>query len=130
VKEKIMRYSESFRRMVVTEYEAGNSILGLQKKYGIKGSDTIRLWIKKYAKEGFRTEVVRIQRAEEIVQVNELEKKIAMLEQALGKLTLEKIHLESIIEILEETYGEDVKKNAAKLLSERGKKFTRKMDNE
>ena len=128
MKEKIMRYSESFRRMVVSEYEAGSSILGLQKKYGIKGSDTIRLWIKKYAKEGFRTEVVRIQTAEEIVQVNELEKKIAMLEQALGKLTLEKIHLESIVEILEETYGEDVKKNVARLLSERDKKLNKKLD--
>ena len=118
MKEKIMRYSESFRRMVVAEYEIGGSILDLQKKYGINGSDTLRRWIRKYAKEGFRHEVIRIQKAEEANQVRELEKKVMNLEQALGRMAMEKIRLESIVEVLEETYGEEVKKNVARLLSE------------
>jgi transposase-like protein len=109
---KIKRYSESFKRQVVAEYEAGSSIAALNKKYGITGGSTIRNWIKKYAKEGFRHELVRIQTTEEANRVKELEQQVQQLEQALGKVVLEKLKLESILEELEETYGVEVKKNA------------------
>jgi transposase len=86
----------------------------LQKKYGITGGSTIRRWIKKYAKEGFRHELVRIQTAQEARRVKELEKQVQELEQVLGKVTLEKLKLESILEELEEAYGVEVKKNAVR----------------
>ena len=111
-KQKIKRYSEGFKRQVVAEYEAGSSIPALSKKYGITGGPTIRNWIKKYAKEGFRHELVRIQTTEEANRVKELEQQVQQLEQALGKVVLEKLKLESILEELEETYGVEVKKNA------------------
>jgi len=111
-KAKIKRYSEGFKRQVVAEYEAGSSIPALDKKYGITGGQTIRLWIKRYAREGFRHELVRIQTTEEANRVKELEQQVQQLEQALGKLVLEKLKLESILEELEETYGVEVKKNA------------------
>lgn len=111
-KQKIKRYSEGFKRQVVAEYEAGSSIPALNKKYGITGGSTIRDWIKKYAKEGFRHELVRIQTTEEANRVKELEQQVQQLEQALGKVVLEKLKLESILEELEETYGVEVKKNA------------------
>jgi transposase len=110
---KIKRYSEAFRRQVVGEYESGTGIVSLQKKYGINGGTTIQTWIKKYAKQGFRHEIVRIQTAEEVKRVRELEKQVKDLEQALGKVTLEKLKLESILEELQEGQGEEVKKNAA-----------------
>lgn len=110
-KQKIKRYSESFKRQVVSEYEAGSSIPALNRKYGITGGPTIRNWIKKYAKEGFRHELVRIQTTEEANRVKELEQQVQQLEQALGKVVLEKLKLESILEELEETYGVEVKKN-------------------
>lgn len=109
---KIKQYSESFKRQVVAEYEAGSSMLSLAKKYGITGGSTIRCWVKKYSKEGFRHELVRIQTAEEANRVKELEQQVQQLEQALGKVVLEKLKLESILEELEETYGVEVKKNA------------------
>ena len=109
---KIKRYSESFKRQVVSEYEAGNSIPSLAKKYGITGSHTISQWVKKYGREGFRHELVRIQTAEEASRVKELEEQVEQLEQALGKMALEKLKLESILEELAETYGVEVKKNA------------------
>lgn len=111
-KQKIKRYSEGFKRQVVAEYEAGSSIPELNKKYGITGGQTIQNWIKKYAKEGFRHELVRIQTTEEANRVKELEQQVQQLEQALGKVVLEKLKLESILEELEETYGVEVKKNA------------------
>ncbi len=113
-KKKIKRYSEAFKRQVVAEYETGISISDLQKKYGINGGVTIPSWIKKYAKQGFRHELVRIQTAEEANRVKELEQQVQELEQTLGKVVLEKLKLESILEELEETYGVEVKKNAVR----------------
>jgi transposase-like protein len=109
--EAIRRYSEAFKREVVAEYEAGMNVSSLQKRYGINGMQTIQRWVKKYGQQGLRTEVVRIQRAEEADRVRELEKRVKELEQALGQVTLEKLKLESILEELQETGNEVVKKN-------------------
>lgn len=111
-KKTVKRYSEAFKRQVVMEYESGISISDLAKKYGITGGMTIKSWIKKYAKDGFRHELIKIQTAEEANRVRELEKQVQELEQVLGRVTLEKLKLESIVEELEETYGEELKKNA------------------
>jgi transposase-like protein len=113
MKKTYKRYSEAFKRDVVSEYEAGISVHSLQKKYDIRGSGTINGWIKKYAREGFRHELVRIQNKDEIQQIKILEKKNEELEKALGKVTLEKLKLESILEELEESYGVEIKKNEA-----------------
>ena len=111
MREPIRRYSEAFKREVVAEYEAGVSVSSLQKKYRINGMQTIQGWVKKYGLQGLRTEVVRIQRAEEADRVRELEKRVKELEQALGKVTLEKLKLESLLEELQGTEAEVVKKN-------------------
>lgn len=108
---KIKRYSDAFRREVVAEYEGGEEISTLRKKYGITGMVTIQTWVRKYGKEGLRTEVVHIQKAEEADRVRELEKQVQELEQALGKLVLEKLKLESILEELQEAEADVVKKN-------------------
>jgi len=108
---KIKRYSIAFRRQVVSEYEAGCSIPDLQRKYGITGSETIPAWIKKYSREGFRHELVRIQMADEIDRIKELEQQVQELEQALSKGMLEKIGLESIVEELLVSREADIKKN-------------------
>jgi transposase-like protein len=113
-KKKIKRYSEAFKRQVVSEYEAGSKVSDLQKKYGITGGETIPRWIKQYARQGFRHELIRIQTAEEADRVRELEEQVQELEQTLGKVTLEKLRLESILEELEDMYGEEVKKNAVR----------------
>lgn len=112
--QNIKRYSEAFRRQVVKEYEAGETITDLQKKYGITGGQTIQAWIKKYARAGLRTTVVRIQTAEEVNRVRQLEKQVEELERALARTTLEKLFLESVVEELQLQQGdEQVKKNAA-----------------
>lgn len=113
-KKPLKRYSEAFKRQVVAEYEAGSSMTALQRKYGITGGVTIRNWVKKYAREGFRHELIRIQTAGEAERVVELEARIAELEQALGQVTLEKLKLESIVEELTEPDETAVKKNAVR----------------
>lgn len=113
MKKTYKRYSEAFKRQVVMEYEAGVSVNALRKKYGIGGSETINFWIKKYAREGFQHELIRIQAADEIDQIKTLEKRIEELERTLGKVTLEKLKVESILKELEESYGVEIKKNEA-----------------
>ncbi len=122
IKKKIKRYSEAFKRQVVAEYETGISISDLQKKYGITGGMTIPNWVKKYAKQGFRHELVRIQTAEEVNRVKELEQQVQELEQTLGKVVLEKLKLESILEELEERHDVEVKKNAVRSSQDFSKK--------
>jgi transposase-like protein len=112
--QKIKRYSETFRRQVVGEYEAGSNLGELRNKYGINGMQTIQGWVRKYGKQGFRHEVVHIQTVEEVRQVKELEQRVDELEQALGKVTLEKLKLESILEEMQ-VDSQMVKKNARPL---------------
>jgi len=108
---RIKRYSDTFRRQVVLEYEGGASIPDLRRKYGIRGGSTIPKWVKKFGKGIFRHELVRIQSADEIQRVAQLEKQVKELEAALGQVTLEKLKLESIVEVLQRDTPEVVKKN-------------------
>jgi transposase len=117
------RYSEAFRKTVVGEYEAGESIEQLRRRYGIGGSTTVQKWIKKYGVAGLRHEVVVMQRADEERRDKQLEARIRELEAALSQLTLDKLMLETTLEVASERYGEDLKKRyAPKSLSERDKK--------
>jgi transposase-like protein len=120
----IKRYSIAFRRQVVAEYEAGNSITDLKKRYGIGGETTIKHWIEKYAHSSLRHQIVRIQSTEEAERVRELEARVRDLEQALGKVTLEKLALESTLEVLQETTEVNTKKNAVRSSTESGKKHS------
>jgi transposase-like protein len=110
---EIKTYSESFRRQVVAEYETGSSLGELKRKYGIGGQATITKWIAKYGSAGLRHKLVRIQSAAEANRVKALEQQVVQLERALAKMTLEKLKLESTLEVLQEQQGTDVmKKNA------------------
>lgn len=77
------------------------------------GSVPIHNWVKKYTRDGFRHEFIRIQTAVEVQRVGELERRIQELENALGQVTLEKLKLESIVAELTELDETAVKKNAA-----------------
>lgn len=121
---KNIQYSVAFQRQVVGEYEAGCSLADLRRKYGINGGGTIQRWIQKYAKEGMRNGLVRIQTAEEASQVKKLQAQIKELEQALARVTLEKLKLESIVEELSREEAGMWKKNAVPSLlgsTERGR---------
>lgn len=106
----VKRYSEAFKRQVVSEYEDGHSVLSLRTKYGITGNGTIERWIKKYARAGFRHELVIIQRADEREHQKVLEARIRELETAVAQLTLDKIVLESSLAEAEQLLGIEVKK--------------------
>lgn len=89
-KQVVKRYSEAFKRQVVNEYEAGQSVAALQRKYGIKGGETIPAWIRKYAHAGLRHELVVIQRADERDAVQELQAENSQLKDTLAQTAVEK----------------------------------------
>jgi transposase-like protein len=118
-KETMKRYSEAFKHQVVSEYERGQSVLSLRKKYGITGNGTVQRWVRKYSHAGLRHELVVIQRAEERDREKMLEERIKELESAVAQLTLEKIVLESSLEEAEKLLGVAVKKNDVRPSSKR-----------
>ena len=107
----IRRYSEAFKKQVVREYEEGAAANSLREKYGIKGSSTVSKWVKKYGREGSRYKLMVIQKPEEQERVKALEKRVQELEHALAQVMIEKLMLESLVEVIEEEEGVGVKKN-------------------
>ncbi len=112
-KEVYKRYSEAFRIQVVREYEeSGVSLNALRKKYGVS-IKALELWIKRYSKEGVRHRLMVIQSPEEQNRIKELEERIRRQEELIARLALDKLMLESTLEVIERDYGIDVKKNAS-----------------
>ena len=108
----IYRYSTAFKQKVVTEIEGGElTISEAQRLYGINGAATIQAWMKKLGKNHLLNRVVRIEMKDEKDRLKELEKKIRDLESALANEHVKNIVLESLIEVAEEHYKTDFKKN-------------------
>lgn len=111
-KQIIKRYSEAFKQHVVREYEAGATVYGLRKRYGITGNGTIQKWVEQYGREGLRIKVMRIQHVDEAQRVKELEARIQELESALAQVTVDKVMYQAMVEVAERDYGLDLKKKA------------------
>jgi transposase-like protein len=48
---KIYRYSICFKQKVVEEIKQGESMYAVSRKYGIRGSNTVRNWVKQLGQE-------------------------------------------------------------------------------
>lgn len=115
----INRYSSAFKLKVVTEIESGKFTLAeAYRVYDITGHDTIQKWIKKYGKNHLLAKVVRIQMKDERDQVKELKKQIRTLERALAHERIDNICWKSLVEVIDEKYGIDSKKNFGSKLPE------------
>jgi transposase-like protein len=106
----LKRYSIAFKKHVVEEYESGASLVELSKRYGVS-RPSIRKWVQHYARAGLRHQLMRIQKPEEQNRIKELEARVAALEKALAQSQLDKMMLETIIEVAEEEEGVVFKKN-------------------
>ncbi len=112
VNEKTLRrYSENFKLQILKELEdTGCSVESLMRKYGITGGRTIRLWINKYGRTRLMTKKIRIETPEEADQTKALQKRIRELESALSDMVLKDRVNETMLRILSEQLGYDVKK--------------------
>lgn len=108
----IKRYSISFKQKVVREVEEGElTISEVGRRYGIKGGSTIQNWIRKFGKNYLLSKIVRIETMGEKDRIKELEGEVMRLKVALADATLARHALESLIDVVNEHYHTDVKKN-------------------
>ncbi|MFC0877352.1 transposase [Saccharicrinis sp. FJH2] len=114
---KQRRYSEEFKRQVVSDYESGRlSVPQLEKLHGINNS-VIYAWIYKYStfnKKGYRV-VEHNQSSQQ--KLKELEKKVKDLEAALGRKQIMVDYLEEMIQVAKDELDIDIKKNYSTLQS-------------
>ena len=108
----ILRYSISFKQKVVKEIEEEGLMLSeAARRYGIRGGQTLQNWLTAFGKNHLLNKVVRIEMKGEKDRVKELESEIKKLKIALADAVLAKDALETLIEIVDEHYQTDVKKN-------------------
>lgn len=108
-----VRYSISFKQKVVREVEKGLSVESVRRRYNIGGGSTIQNWIRQFGKHHLLSKVVRVETLEEKDRLKELEAEVKKLKLALADSMLEKQALETLIDIVDEHYDTDVKKNFA-----------------
>ena len=114
----ITRYSISFKQKVVREIEEeGLTISKAARRYGIKGGSTIQNWLLKFGKNHLLNKIVRVEMKGEKDRVKELESEVKKLKIALADATMEKYALETLVNIVDEHYETDVKKNLGQQLS-------------
>ena len=111
-----VRYSEAFKLAVVRELESGQQPFGvIQRKYGIRGSDTVPRWVGQYG-NGTRGKIIRVERPEEINELKRLKERVRRLESALADANIDLALERAYIELACERAGLDVeefKKKAA-----------------
>ena len=105
------RYSQSFKRKVVSEIESGIlTIDQAQKLYWIGSNSTIRNWLKQLGKHHLIAQQVRIETTEEVNQLKQLASDKQRLESALADAHLKIATLESQLCQAETQFGIDMKK--------------------
>jgi hypothetical protein len=105
---------------VVEEVENGLiTACAARTLYRIPGKATIAEWIKKYGINESISRKVYIMTREEEMELLRLRKEIKRLERALDDSQVKSLALESLVELAEERYGMDLKKNfGSKVLEE------------
>lgn len=109
---QVIRYSTAFKLKVVNEIESGQyTIAQAARVYDIRGAETIQAWIRKLGKNHLLNQVVRVQMKDEKDKIKELKNQIKALERALAQAQVDNICWKSLVEVIDEKYGIDSKKN-------------------
>lgn len=119
------RYSVAFKMKVVEEVENGIiSAEAARKLYKIPGKASIAEWIEKYGINQRINKAVYIMTNEEQIELLKLRKENKTLQRSLEDSQLKNLAVESLIEIANEKYNLDLKKNfGTQLLEELKKKL-------
>ena len=122
---QVVRYSESFKMQVISELESGKlkNISEANRKYGIKGAETVKRWLKKYGKNHLVSKVVKVETPEDIDEKKALKKRIAELEKALADTSVKAVINEAYFQVVCERFGvtdvEEIKKKVDVKLSQK-----------
>jgi transposase-like protein len=111
----IRRYSESFKLKILSELSSGKySKRELGRIYDVHSS-TINEWIKKYDRKDLMNTRIMVETKDEISRIKALQKEIEQLKELLIKKDLDKLVIDSYLEVAAENLGyknvEELKKN-------------------
>jgi transposase-like protein len=98
------------KQQVVKEVSQGLSLSEVSRKYGIRGSNTVRGWVVRYGDPTMLNEVIYVKMRKETDQIKSLEKEVQRLKIALADKTLALDALESLL-IVSGIDTEGLKKN-------------------
>jgi transposase-like protein len=116
----VVRYSEAFKHQVVKEVEEGHRPIDqLRRAYGIKGSNTIRNWIKRMGKLESLPRFIRVEKPDEKDQIKELQRQIRELKDSLAETQVRYLIAESRFEVVCQEQGLDPEEVKKKLKSKR-----------
>ena len=109
------RYSESFKLKLLAELSTGKYNKNqLSKFYGINRT-TLNEWIKKYGRKDLMNTRILVETKDEIGRIKALQKEIEQLRKLLIKKDLDKLVLDSYLEVASENLGyknvDELKKN-------------------
>jgi transposase len=123
---KIRKFSEDFKKSLVSSYEKGEySVCQLSKLYKVAATQ-IYEWIYKFStfnKKGYR--IIEMKSSNEN-KLKELTNQVKELEQIIGQKQILIDYLEKMIELAKEDLGVDLKKNISTSLSNGSKKTKKK----
>jgi transposase len=111
----LRRYSEGFKLKILAELSTGKySKKKLGDIYGINRT-TINEWIKKYDRKDLMNTRVLVETQDETTRIKALQKEIKQLKELLIKKDLDRLVLDSYLEVASEKMGyknaEELKKN-------------------
>ena len=79
-----IRYSKAFKLEIVRLLESEGLAFGeVQRRYGIRGQETVQRWVRKYG-SGSRGRIIRVETPEEIDELKRLKERVRLLETALA----------------------------------------------
>src|SRR5690606_15433253 len=116
------RYSIGFKKHVIEELENGSSFSYLRKKYDIKGAETIQKRVRSFGKDHLLNKKVRMETMDENNRLQQREEETRKLKLASADSIIANQMLETLVEVANEEYNTDLKKNFGAGLSSKGKK--------
>jgi len=104
------RYSACFKRQVVEELESGrfDSFQAAGLHHGIKGAETIRLWVRRFGRDHLLAKVVRVEAVGEADQLVALRRQVEQLQKALGQTQAQNLLNAEYLKLACERMGEEV----------------------
>lgn len=105
-------FSDEFKRKKVSEIlKKQTTVSEISRTYEVRPW-AVRLWIYKYGPKDQKGERIIVESESDTQRIKELQAKIAELERLLGQKEVQLAYQEKLIDIAEETYGVDIKKNS------------------
>ena len=114
-----IRYSEAFKMMIVREVQEQDlPFAHVQRKYGIRGAATVIKWVRQYG-NGTRGKRIRVEKPEEINELQRLKERVRRLESALADANIDLALERAYTEMACERAGLEVAEFKKKALGQR-----------